>query len=108
MRFQITDPVKNPSDVYYNRCTIDLRTGKMTQEEVPCRNLEDVLGGFGRSFQMLAERHIEKAYCDENPLIVGPFLQRCHRDLQVALLALGILTSNLTDAIARARKGLQG
>jgi aldehyde:ferredoxin oxidoreductase len=43
----------------------------MTHEEVPCRNLEDVLGGFGRSFQMLAERHIEKAYCDENPLIVN-------------------------------------
>jgi aldehyde:ferredoxin oxidoreductase len=40
-------------------------------EEIPCRNLEDVLGGFGRSFQDLAERKIENAYCDENPLIVN-------------------------------------
>jgi len=40
-------------------------------EELPCRNLEDVLGGFGRSFQDLAERKIETAYCDENPLIVN-------------------------------------
>ncbi len=71
MRFQTTDPATQPSAVFYNRCTIDLHTGKMTYEEVPCRNLEDVLGGFGRSFQMLAERHIEKAYCDENPLIVN-------------------------------------
>ena len=71
MRFQTTDPATQPSAVFYNRCTIDLHTGKMTHEEVPCRNLEDVLGGFGRSFQMLAERHIEKAYCDENPLIVN-------------------------------------
>ena len=29
-----------------------------------------VLGGFGRSFQLLAERRITTAYCDENPLIV--------------------------------------
>ncbi len=71
MRFKTTDPATQPSAVSYNRCTIDLRTGKMTQEDVPCRNLEDVLGGFGRSFQMLAKRHIEKAYCDENPLIVN-------------------------------------
>jgi aldehyde:ferredoxin oxidoreductase len=39
--------------------------------EVPCRNLEDVLGGFGRSFQLLAEREISNAYVDENPLIVN-------------------------------------
>jgi aldehyde:ferredoxin oxidoreductase len=43
----------------------------MTMVEAPCRNLEDVLGGFGRSFQMLAERRITEAYCDENPLIVN-------------------------------------
>lgn len=40
-------------------------------EDVPCRNLEDVLGGFGRSFQILAERRINTAYCEENPLIVN-------------------------------------
>jgi len=71
MRFQTTDPAAQPSAVFYNRCTIDLRTGKMMQEEVPCRNLEDVLGGFGRSFQDLAKRKIENAYCDQNPLIVN-------------------------------------
>jgi aldehyde:ferredoxin oxidoreductase len=40
-------------------------------DEMPCRNLEDALGGFGRSFQMLAERDISDAYVDENPLIVN-------------------------------------
>jgi len=43
----------------------------MTLADVPCRNLEDVLGGFGRSFQDLAKRKIENAYCDQNPLIVN-------------------------------------
>jgi aldehyde:ferredoxin oxidoreductase len=71
MKFQTTDPAKRPSDVFYNRCTVDLRTGQMRFEEVPCRNLEDVLGGFGRSFQLLSQRRIEKAYCQENPLIVN-------------------------------------
>ena len=28
MRFQTTDPAAQPSAVFYNCCTIDLRTGK--------------------------------------------------------------------------------
>jgi aldehyde:ferredoxin oxidoreductase len=71
MKFLTTDPAAEPSGVMYNRCTIDLKTGSQHIEETPCRNLEDVLGGFGRSFQDLAERKIANAYCDENPLIVN-------------------------------------
>ncbi|NOY12429.1 MAG: aldehyde:ferredoxin oxidoreductase [Deltaproteobacteria bacterium] len=71
MKFMTTDPAANPSAVLYTRCTVDLRTGTITTKEVPCRNLEEVLGGFGRSFQLLAERRIEAAYCEANPLIVN-------------------------------------
>ncbi len=71
MRFLTTDPAAEPSNVLYKRCTFDLRTGEQRMEEIPCRNLEDVLGGFGRSFQDLAQRQIKNAYCDENPLIVN-------------------------------------
>ena len=71
MRFLTTDPAAEPSNVLYKRCTFDLRTGEQRMEELPCRNLEDVLGGFGRSFQDLAQRQIKNAYCDENPLIVN-------------------------------------
>lgn len=71
MRFETTDPAAEPAKVLYRRCTVDLRSGAMRHEDIPCRNLEDVLGGFGRSFQQLAERRIEAAYCDENPLIVN-------------------------------------
>ncbi len=71
MKFQTTDPASNPSAIFYKRCTVDLKSGEMTFADVPCRNLEDVLGGFGRSFQDLAERRVTTAYCDENPLIVN-------------------------------------
>ena len=61
----------DPSTVLYNRCTVNLDNQSVVFKEVPCQNLEDVLGGFGRSFQMLAERTIEDAYTPDNPLIVN-------------------------------------
>lgn len=71
MKFSTTDPVGNPQGVAYTRCTVNLKSGTTAFADVPCRNFEDVLGGFGRSFQDLAVRRIEDAYCDENPLIVN-------------------------------------
>jgi len=71
MRYETFAPATNPKAVYYKRCTVDLQSGETSFADVPCRNFEDVLGGFGRSFQDLAQRKIENAYCDENPLIVN-------------------------------------
>lgn len=71
MKCLTTDPVAEPAAIFYTRCTVDLKSGGIRIEDLPCRNLEDVLGGFGRSFQDLAERKIETAYCNENPLIVN-------------------------------------
>jgi len=71
MKINTTDPAAHPEQVLYTRCAVDLSNGQQTIEDVPCRNLEDVLGGFGRSFQDWAQRRIENAYCDENPLIVN-------------------------------------
>ena len=65
------NPGSNPASVLYRRCTVALDSGSITMEEVPCGNLEDVLGGFGRSFQMLARRRVQTAYSRENPLIVN-------------------------------------
>jgi len=71
MKILTTDPVREPHKVLYRRAVVDLAGGAIHYEDVPCRNLEDVLGGFGRSFQDLAARRITQAYCDENPLIVN-------------------------------------
>ncbi len=71
MRFLTTNPSAEPEKILYRRCTVDLQSGEIYQEEVPCRNLEEVIGGFGRSFQFLAKRKITSAYVDENPLVVN-------------------------------------
>ncbi|KIH78130.1 aldehyde:ferredoxin oxidoreductase [Geoalkalibacter ferrihydriticus] len=71
MKILTTDPVREPQKIFYKRAVVDLKSGSVTYNDVPCRNLEDVLGGFGRSFQDLAARRIMHAYCDENPLIVN-------------------------------------
>ncbi len=71
MKIETTDPVAYPELIHYRRCIVDLKSGEIAMTEVPCRNLEDVLGGFGRSFQLLAERTVTTAYCNENPLIVN-------------------------------------
>ncbi len=71
MRINTNEPATSPSDVLYQRCTIDLSRGSIEFEEVPCGNIEDVLGGFGRSFQVLAQHSITDALSPENPLIVN-------------------------------------
>lgn len=71
MRILSQNPVADPASVLYRRCTVDLATGFVRQEDVPCGNLEDVLGGFGRSYQILAGRRISQAYSPENPLIMN-------------------------------------
>lgn len=63
--------LSDPTSVIYRRCLIDLATGSIVMRDVPCQNLEDVLGGFGRSFQVLAKREIQNAYSVENPLIMN-------------------------------------
>ncbi len=71
MQILTSDPVREPANILYRRCVLDLQSGEQTFADVPCDNLEDVLGGFGRSFQLLAKRPVRHAYCDENPLIIN-------------------------------------
>ncbi len=61
----------DPASVQLSRLTVDLAAGSSHRSVERCRNLEDVLGGFGRSFQLLAEREVVDAYADNNPLIVN-------------------------------------
>ena len=71
MRFLSEKASPSPESVLYHRITVDLGSGQVDAEEVPCANLEDVLGGFGRSFQILADHEIKDAYAPANPLIVN-------------------------------------
>ena len=71
MRTSFNGSRSDPGAVVYARAIIDLSSRDVRIEDVPCRNLEDVLGGFGRSFQILAERTITHAFTPENPLIIN-------------------------------------
>jgi aldehyde:ferredoxin oxidoreductase len=71
MRTSFNGTRSDPKQVFYTRCTMDLATQVVKIAEIPCQNLEDVLGGFGRSFQILVQRNIAKAFTPENPLIVN-------------------------------------
>ena len=71
MRTSFNGSRSDPRAVVYARATVDLGSRDVRFEDVPCRNLEDVLGGFGRSFQILAERTITHAFTPDNPLIVN-------------------------------------
>jgi aldehyde:ferredoxin oxidoreductase len=71
MRTAFNQAHNDPQSVFYSRCTVELNSRRVHLEEVPCRNLEEVLGGFGRSFQILGEREITNAYTPQNPVIVN-------------------------------------
>src|SRR4029453_3558777 len=71
MRPSLNGSRSAPRAVVYARATIDLASRDVRIQDVPCRNLEDVLGGFGRSFQILAERTITQAFTPDNPLIIN-------------------------------------
>ncbi len=71
MRNTSTTPSPTPASVLYQRCNVNLTTGEIKLEEVPCRNLEEVLGGIGRSFQYLAAYDVKDAYAAANPLVVN-------------------------------------
>jgi aldehyde:ferredoxin oxidoreductase len=70
MRNSLPGPTPNPAAVLYKRCTVNLTRGEIAFEEVPCRNLEDVLGGIGRGLQYLAGFEVKDAHAPESPLLV--------------------------------------
>ncbi|MBL1141172.1 MAG: aldehyde:ferredoxin oxidoreductase [Proteobacteria bacterium] len=57
--------------INYQQCVVHLDDATIEVNTVSCKNLEDVLGGFGRAYQILAQRDVSAAYSKENPLIVS-------------------------------------
>ncbi len=56
---------------HFIRCTVNLTHRSIKTEQITCRNLEDVLGGFARAFQLLEKYDVSDAYSPHNPLIVN-------------------------------------
>jgi aldehyde:ferredoxin oxidoreductase len=71
MRCETTQEAKQITDYQFRRCTIHLDHGEFVFEELSCQDLEDFLGGIGRSFKLLGNYHVTNAYDPSAPLIMN-------------------------------------
>ena len=67
----VTSDTKQPADYQLRRVTIDLTHADIRQEIVPCRDLDDFLGGIARSFKLLAHYEVQDAFAPSAPLIMN-------------------------------------
>src|ERR687887_633544 len=67
----VTSDMKQPADYQFRRVTIDLGRGDIQQEDVSCQDLEDYLGGIGRSFKLLGAYEVTDAFAPSSPLIMN-------------------------------------
>src|SRR5262249_15438899 len=67
----VTSDIKQPTDYQFRRVTIDLEHQDIRQDNVPCQDLEDFLGGIGRSFKLLSAYEVTEAFAPSAPLIMN-------------------------------------
>jgi aldehyde:ferredoxin oxidoreductase len=67
----VTETSKEVTDYRYRRATIQLDAGDIRIEEIPCQDLEDFLGGIGRSFKALGHYTVTDAFDPAAPLIMN-------------------------------------
>ena len=67
----VTSDMKQPTDYQFHRVTIDLGHGDIRQDSVPCEDLEDFLGGIGRSFKLLGAHEVTDPFAPASPLIMN-------------------------------------
>jgi len=67
----VTQAIRQITDYQYRCCTVQLDRGEFAFEELPCGDLEDFLGGIGRSFKRLGNYQVTDAYDASAPLIMN-------------------------------------
>src|SRR5918912_3701089 len=67
----VTSDIKQPTDYQFRRVMIDLGRGEIHQDNVPCQDLEDFLGGIGRSFKLFSAYNVTDAFAASAPLIMN-------------------------------------
>lgn len=66
-----TSEVKQPTDYSFRRVTVDLSSGNIQQEQIPCRDLDDFLGGISRSLRFLSNYEVHNAFAPDSPLVMN-------------------------------------
>ena len=67
----VTHATKDVTDYQFRRLVVDLGHEHIQQEVVPCRDLDDFLGGMGRAFRVLEHYDVEDAYAPDAPLVMN-------------------------------------
>src|ERR671924_819265 len=67
----VKQDAKHVTDYQFRRCTVYLDRGEFAFEELPCQDLEDFLGGIGRSFKLLGNYRVTDAYDPSAPLVMN-------------------------------------
>src|SRR5262249_18032913 len=67
----VTNDIKQITDYQFRRVTIDLGRGDIAQDALPCQDMEDFLGGIGRSFKLLGDYEVTDAFAPSSPLLMN-------------------------------------
>src|SRR6266704_3133673 len=67
----VTSDIKQPTDYQFRRVTIDFCPREIRQDDVPCQDIEDFLGGIGSSFKLLGAYEVTDAFAPAAPLIMN-------------------------------------
>jgi aldehyde:ferredoxin oxidoreductase len=67
----VKSETKHVTDYHFRRVSIDLTHRHVRQEALTCGDVEDFLGGIGRSFKLLGQYNVADAFAPEAPLIMN-------------------------------------
>ena len=68
---EATHETKQITDYRYHQVAVDLTTGDIRHADLACQDMEDFLGGIGRSFKLLAEHDVTDALAPSSPLVMN-------------------------------------
>ena len=67
----VPNVTKQVTDYQFRRLSVDLGQEQIQEEIVPCRDLDDFLGGMGRAFRLLADYDVDDAFSPAAPLVMN-------------------------------------
>ncbi len=68
---EVTHNTKQITDYLYREVTVDLTSSEIRRDDIACQDMEDFLGGIGRSFKRLETHEVTDAFAPSSPLIMN-------------------------------------
>ena len=68
---EVTQETKQITDYRYHQVTVDLTTSAIRRADIACQDMEDFLGGIGRSFKLLEGYDVADVFAPSSPLVMN-------------------------------------